>query len=142
MVVVESEENGPDSSRAVAWRRIHDIIEHLGPDGMSSEDSGVDEEGYECMSVRFQEWREELDDMLIIVDNIRSDYPRYFKQNGAKPIKRIPSRKATRRQHPTHRPLNLYAPDWYGNLNKYQQVWNVEAGPAVTFPDLSVLALE
>lgn len=108
---------------------------------MSSEDSGVDEEGYECMFVRFPEWREDLDDMLIKVDNIRHDYPRYFKQNGAKPIKRLPSKKVTKRQHPIHLPTNLYAADWYTSLNDYQK-WSVGAEPKLPFPDLSVLSVE
>lgn len=141
MVTVESQDNGPQSPRAVAWQQIHDIIEYLGPDGMSSEDSGVDDEGYECMLVRDQQWRENLDDMLMKVDDIRRDYPRYFKQNGAKPVKRLPLSKGSRREHPNRLPVNLYAPDWYKDLNDYQK-WSIQAAPKLLFPDLSVLALE
>ena len=77
----------PESDVAV-WRFLEKVLDLLGPDGMSSEDTcdGLPETVFR---VKVLEWRRPMDDHMEIIDNQRVLDRDLFSRQGSRPGKRL-----------------------------------------------------
>ena len=111
---------------AEKWREIYEIINCLGVDGMSSEDSAI-EDGRPIRHVRFFEWRrKEAQDMLALVDSIPSKRPALFKTQGARAVPKVRVQALSKREAPQAYPICYYEPDWYKIQTLYAR-WRTNA---------------
>lgn len=111
---------------AEKWQEIYEILNCLGVDGMSSEESGV-EDGRPVRYVRFFEWRrKEAQAMLALVDSIPSIRPALFKTQGGKPVRKIKAQALSKREAPRTYPVCYYEPNWYKKQTLYAK-WKTDA---------------
>lgn len=74
------------------------MIKDLGPDGMSSDESEIDEHtGREILHVSQMTWRRKVDREMDLVDRQRMTDMELFSKKGAKPATRVRDGKETRR---------------------------------------------
>ena len=104
------------------WEWFASILGHLGPDGMSSDESSV--EGVETVyRVKRLPWRREVAGCMDIIDGQRHKDSDIFATQGTKPIKRVrgtanpQSTRAAVRQLPHP----FYDDDWFDGLNANRQ---------------------
>jgi len=70
------------------WRWLADILEWLGADGMSSDESGMEDEIEIIYHMKVMPWRRDLETELRIIDNQRLVDTDIFAPRGSKPVKR------------------------------------------------------
>lgn len=141
MVIVHKERLGTKSPVYQAWKKIYVILEALGADGMSSEESDNDELGHPCLKVNNLEWRIELSWILSKVDNIRAAQPQLFRSAGAPTKKRVPSGQNSKRTAPAKLPRSLYKQSWLNSRSKHQIDLDIQPSSAhLSFPDAKVVA--
>ena len=70
------------------WRWLADVLERLGTDGMSSDESGMEEEIEIIYHTKVMPWRRDLETELRIIDNQRLVDTDIFAPRGSKPVKR------------------------------------------------------
>ncbi|KAI6106016.1 hypothetical protein EV401DRAFT_1892858 [Pisolithus croceorrhizus] len=94
------------------WQWLSDIVDHLGTDGMSSEDS-EEEDTQTIFQVCGVPWRCEIDKELQFIDSKHKDRA-ISSPRGAKPVKRIwPSNPFPSSHQPVHGlPTAFYKPEW------------------------------
>ena len=78
----EAEEND-----ANIWRWLADILEQLGADGMSSDESGIEDEIEIIYNTKAMPWRKDLETELQIIDDQRLVDMDIFTPRGSKPVK-------------------------------------------------------
>ncbi|KIM61758.1 hypothetical protein SCLCIDRAFT_25568 [Scleroderma citrinum Foug A] len=78
----EAEEND-----ANIWRWLADILEQLGADGMSSDESGIEDEIEIIYNTKAMPWRKDLKTELQIIDDQRLVDTDIFTPRGSKPVK-------------------------------------------------------
>jgi hypothetical protein len=81
-------EKGETPDKSVVWKWLHDMIETLGCDGMSSEESSVEDEINMVYKVKAMPWRRDIDEELKIIDSERIRDPSIFGRQGSRPAKR------------------------------------------------------
>jgi len=112
---MESEADAPE---AAIWEWLLQVIQKLGVDGMSSEDTD-NSNGIETIyRVRILPWRRRIDRELAIIDGKRLHAGDIYHEQGAKPSKHLRSLSAPHsRQKPVCKlPRVLYDNDWYEGL--------------------------
>ncbi|KAI6030078.1 hypothetical protein EDC04DRAFT_2605587 [Pisolithus marmoratus] len=94
------------------WQWLSDVVDHLGTDGMSSEDS-EEEDMQTIFRVRSMPWRCDIDKELRFIDSKHKDRG-ISSPKGAKPVKRIrPSNPfPSARQPVCGLPATFYKPEW------------------------------
>ena len=98
------------------WQYLSNILQTLGKDGMSSEES--DDETHEDIEPGYRPsvlpWRRDIEDELGIIDNQRHVDQDLFSSIGAKPWKRwrSPRNQESRRGPKTGLPRSFYRADW------------------------------
>jgi hypothetical protein len=99
------------------WQRIYHILNWMGKDGMSSEESG-DENGHHVMRVHYFDWRrKDATSMMQLIDSIRTLRPNLFNPNGAKPVARVRIPEPSKRPPPKLYPKSFYDSAWYDSLS-------------------------
>ncbi|KAG1890845.1 hypothetical protein F4604DRAFT_1672841 [Suillus subluteus] len=101
-----------------AWQWLQKLIKTLGDDGMSSEESDV-ENDVECVLwVKNMTWRRRIEQELNVIDNQRVLDDNIFAPQGSKPMKRIraPGNSMTVWSPVTGLPKALYDGKWFGGL--------------------------
>jgi hypothetical protein len=84
------------------WEWIQKVLEYLGPDGMSSEESAI--EGIEKVyRVKIVEWRRNLDKEMDIIDRQRLLDSDIFSPRGSLPVARI---RTGERPHSSRTPVS------------------------------------
>lgn len=121
MVITSKQSFGSKSIIYVTWNQIFLILEMLGPDGMSSEESDHDERGRAYMKVNEFAWRTDLWHILDKVDGIQGRYPQLFHHPGAPARTRVPSGKVSKRPYPDRMPKTLYNTRWYKSLSEFEK---------------------
>lgn len=115
-----SEDCANPTANEEAYSQIHHVIERLGAEGMSSDESDTDSNGMTTFTVKRMVWRAKwLTDMLLMVDK---DYKRtnmFGNQKSGNPARRRERRhgRASVRGPPAKKPRNFYDETWYGNLD-------------------------
>ena len=115
-----------------AWIDSYNIIDKLGIDGQSSDETDEDNEG--VYSVKLLNWRnKQLIKRLNNADEVRRTMNKYgTRRPGTK--RRTRKRRSARdarqtvRPPPTGKPINFYNEDWYMSLTR-QQKKDLNAGP-------------
>lgn len=106
-----------EASDLHVWQWLQNLIETLGEDGMSSEESENDTHGSSIESVcrpRIMEWRRDIEEELRIIDAQRHLDKDIFSPRGAKPVTRIRNSRnpiSTRKPKPGL-PRPLYDDEW------------------------------
>lgn len=108
------------------WAFLHTVVRMLGPEGMSSDESEVEEPGkrlpYKKCRARKRLWRaKELDPYLVLIDAERN-YKNAFGNDlpGTKPRVRERSRRrpSMNSRVPPYLPFNFYDRKWYDGLTE------------------------
>ncbi|PIL30395.1 hypothetical protein GSI_07581 [Ganoderma sinense ZZ0214-1] len=76
---------GDSESDVAVWRFLEKVLDLLGPDGMSSEDT-CDDLPETVFRVKVLEWRRPMDDHMAIIDNERLYNPDWLKAQNAQQI--------------------------------------------------------
>ena len=105
----EAEEND-----ANIWRWLADVLEQLGADGMSSDESGIEDEIKIIYNTKVMPWRKDLETELQIIDDQQLVDMDIFTPRGLKPVKQ---RRGTRNLQTSHRvvaglPWTFYDKEW------------------------------
>ena len=100
---------------APIWQWLCDVIEKLGEDGMSSDESDTDERtGLPIYRVTNMKWRRKMVYELNMVDKLRLVDRDLYSGRGAKPIPRLRDERNSdsRRASPKGIPKKLYSAEW------------------------------
>jgi hypothetical protein len=118
MIALKEEGNAEDLD---AWKWLLELLDHLGEDGMSSEESDVDERtAMEVYYVKEMIWRKNVDHEMSLIDKERIKEKSLYSKKGAKPMSRVRSgnKGHTRRPAPKGRPKKLYEKNWLEGLSE------------------------
>ncbi|PIL28285.1 hypothetical protein GSI_09573 [Ganoderma sinense ZZ0214-1] len=111
---------GDTESDVAVWRFLEKVLDLLGPDGMSSEDT-CDDLPETVFRVKVLEWRRPMDDHMAIIDNERVLDRDLFSRQGSQPGKRLRDGTLKSTRDPVRRlPQQLYNPDWLKAQNAQQ----------------------
>ena len=129
----------PDDKKQVTeeeseWMNIHTLLDTLGPEGMSSDDSNVNDAGNRTFHVKIMEWQN-LDMVWKMVEidkdwNTTNAYGNTRAGNAPRLRKRWEDGRKTSRKAPPHLPINFYNAQWYASLKPGQKK-ELAAGPEV-----------
>jgi hypothetical protein len=100
------------------WRWLESVLEKLGRDGMSSEDSsdeGIGESITRVCRPRVMKWRRDMEQELKIIDNQRTLDRDLFSNKGQRPTLRLRSSKngASTRKAIAGLPRSFYDNEWF-----------------------------
>lgn len=104
------------------WEWLQSVLEHLGADGMSSDESST--ENFETVyRVTNMPWRRALMEGMDIIDRQRHKDADIFTSKGSKPTKRLrgTGNPASKRDPVYGLPRAFYDNKWYEQLNQYHQ---------------------
>ena len=109
------------------WKITADMVEELGPAGMSSDDSELDEKTQRTTyRIRRRPWRaRECKDRLIVIDSDRNVTNAHGgTRPGKPPRERIRAPTSTISEHAPKVgcPKNYYSPEWVSNLGSDRMV--------------------
>ncbi|KAI6013802.1 hypothetical protein BKA83DRAFT_4499841 [Pisolithus microcarpus] len=119
LVKLKMEENEDDVD---AWKWLKDLITSLGERGMSSEESGVENEVEVVLRVKNLPWRRSIERELDLIDLQRLLDGDIFAPQGARPLRRIraPGNPASARPAVKGLPIALYDRSWIAELSQRQ----------------------
>lgn len=122
------------------WVALYDMIRHLGADGMSSEEEGIDQSRHRVRMVHLCIWRADIVPHLCLVDRVRIAHSDLFAKQGAKPLPRVRSKVAGRSPAPPKLAKLLYSSTWYRGLDSWakRKLQACSSSPIVV-PDISSL---
>lgn len=108
------------TKEARTWEFLRDVVETLGTDGMSSDDSGL-EDMAPILHTRAMPWRKNIQHELDIIDHSRSVDADIFSPRGAKATKRIRAHNPvlTSRSPVKNLPASFYNPIWIANHEEF-----------------------
>jgi hypothetical protein len=112
MIELKQEDNAEDLE---VWEFLHDVLQTLGEDGMSSDESDIDTRtGTEVYYNKKMPWRRDVAREMKIIDGERSKDRQIKSRRGAKEVVRIKNgaKGDTRRSAPKGRPKSFYDKDW------------------------------
>jgi hypothetical protein len=133
-MIMVKKKNG-DSDVAI-WEWLKTLLKTLGDEGMSSDDSDIDDRTQtEILHVRKLPWRRSLDKELDIIDSQRRDDQELFTKKGSKPVTRLRHMKelTSRRNAPTEKPKNIFEKSW---LKKQQDQDKLELKGRMVWIDI------
>jgi hypothetical protein len=106
------------SGDLAAWNWIGSLLEILGPDGMSSDESDADAHGPILVAKKVP-WRRDCEQFMEILDDERTNGG-LFKKCGQLPERRVRRLDAndSDRKVPKGLPEALYKPEWVQSLDK------------------------
>ena len=117
MIDLKTEDNAQDLG---AWKWLLDLLDQLGENGMSSEESNIDgRTGMEVYYVKEMTWRRDVQHEMRVIDDERHKEKQLFTHKGAKPVSRIRNgaKGGTRRPAPKGLAKMLYSKDWLEELS-------------------------
>jgi hypothetical protein len=98
-----------------AWEWLRELLLTLQPDGMSSEESDI-EDGQDIYRATIMPWRRgEIANYMQKIDKQRLDKDAGFSERGSKPAKRVRGvqNPKSKRTHVNELPRPLYDDDWW-----------------------------
>ena len=116
IIDIKTEERANDET---IWRWLHTVVEKLGEDGMSSDESDTDSRtGLLIYRVKNMKWRRKMAHELETIDKLRLGDKDIYSQRGAKPTLRIWDDRNNNSQRVTPKglPKKLYCLTWLGEL--------------------------
>jgi hypothetical protein len=112
MIELKREDDADDLD---AWEFLHDVLETLGEDGISSDESDIDTRtGTEVYYSKKMPWRRDVAHEMTIIDRERGKDRQIRSRRGAKEVVRVKNgaKGDTRRSAPTGRPKSFYDKEW------------------------------
>ena len=107
------------------WINHHALLDVLGPEGMSSDESDVDDAGHRMHFVKKMNWRvRDVTMKMAEVDRDRNTANGYGNMRAGNPgrvRKRQADGRNTSRKAPPNLPINLYDVQWYASLTPGQK---------------------
>ncbi len=102
------------------WKWLREVIEHLGHEGMSSEESCVEDGPQIVFRVRRPLWRRNIDKELDIIDAVRIYEPDIYKRQGSKPVQRLRGTGNPTSARPPVKglPRTFYNEDWLAQQHR------------------------
>lgn len=118
---IEQHEEPGDSPDVQRLLFMRDVLERLGKNGMSSDESDEDDDGHPLFRVNYLYWRRDITSWLdrIDEDNRHLDTNPYVAHAGAQPVRRLRRdgedsiENASQRKPVRMLPICLYDADWY-----------------------------
>jgi hypothetical protein len=124
MLSIKAAEKAADTE---IWKWLKELMNRLGEDGMSSEESDV-EDGpngpHSVYRVKKLKWRRDIEQELAIIDALRFKSG-IFTERGAQPVARTRTRNnpTSDREAPKGWPRSLYDRDWFNEKDEeYRQL--------------------
>lgn len=115
-----------EESDVAIWKWLRELLTNLGSDGMSSDDSDVDDERYRNIyRVTFVTWRRhEIAGYMEYIDMQRYEGDHDFSEQGADPRPRVrgPQGMSSGRKPPKRLPRSLYDDDWFEENHRKMSV--------------------
>ena len=111
--------DGNEQNDLHLWKWFASILEQLGSDGMSSEESST--EGVKTVyRVKLLPWRRNVTHVMDIIDSQRHKDADIYPAQGTKPTKRVrgTANPPSTRTAVRGLPRDLYDDDWFHQLNK------------------------
>jgi hypothetical protein len=112
MIDLKKENNAEDIA---VWEWLLGLLDWLGDDGMSSEESETDmQTGLEVYHTKKMPWRRDVRREMGMIDGQRMKDKQVFSKRGAKPVVRIQNgtKGDTRRPAPAGLPKSFYQKEW------------------------------
>jgi hypothetical protein len=119
MVQLKAENESPDLH---IWKWLASVLEHLGDDGMSSDESSI--ENFETVyRVKTMPWRRDIVEYMDIIDRQRHKDADIFTPKGTKPGKRVRGTANPASIHePVHGlPISFYDEEWLQQVDKHRR---------------------
>ena len=116
IIDIKVEEQANDEA---VWRWLHTVVEKLGEDGMSSDESDTDARtGLPIYRVKNMKWRRKMAHELEMVDKLRLQDRHIYSQKGAKPTARFRDDRNSESQRvaPKGLPKRMYSSAWLEGL--------------------------
>lgn len=108
-----------------SWKWIKRIINQLGHDGMSSDDSNCEQETLiiKTLQTRRMPWRRDLTRIIELLDHERRLDKSVFQLQGSLPVPRTRNLQALASSRPMvfELPLAFYDKQWYASLTEEQR---------------------
>jgi hypothetical protein len=126
MVQLKREEGATD---VAAWKWMEQLLQYLGEDGMSSDESDVEGElDTTVFRVKTMLWRRNIDRELDIIDKQRLKDKDLFSPRGSKPGPRIRHylNPPSDRHHVSNLPREFYDDDWFRALAPNERRFSVD----------------
>ena len=96
------------------WAWLLQLVQRLGEDGMSSEETVTEDESNHVFHVKTLPWRRNIDKELRIVDSARIQDPPRFGHSGSRPVLRRRGNDLISVRDPVHwLPKVLYDAGWF-----------------------------
>ena len=112
--------NGNEGEDLFLWKWLVSVLEYLGPDGMSSDESST--EGFETVyRVKNMLWRRNVIDCMDIIGRQRHKDADIFTPKGSKPTKRV---RGTANPPSTREPVRGLPRSFYDDGWFEQQDWH------------------
>jgi hypothetical protein len=103
------------------WKWLRDIVVQLGPEGMSSDESEIEDKVRIVYNAKVLPWRRNIDKELNVIDAGRIENLTTFGRQGSKPVKRYRSNLQSTRKPVEGLPRAFYNGDWYGKCSKQEK---------------------
>jgi hypothetical protein len=111
---------------APIWKWLKTVVETLGHEGMSSDESEPEEDDMDITyRVKLTPWRRVIDKELTIIDSARK-FSSGFARSGAKPVRRIRDHKLLSTRPPVKGLPRSFYDDWWIQSDK-KRILMVEA---------------
>lgn len=106
-----------------AWRWLKSLLDFLGADGMSSDESSGTDRLETIFRVKIMVWRRKMEDCMDIIDQQRIVDPEIYAAQGAKPVKRLRGSENPSSCRPpvTGLPNSLYNEGWLASKSEHYQ---------------------
>jgi hypothetical protein len=127
------------------WKWLRELMNRLGEDGMSSEESGV-EDGpngpHNVYRVKKLKWRRDIEQELSIIDKLRFKSG-IFTERGAQPVTRIrtDNNPTSDRDAPKGWPRSLYDSNWFNEKDEEYRLLTLHVSEE-DFKYMKVMAME
>jgi hypothetical protein len=118
IIDIKVEEQASDEA---VWRWLSTVVEKLGEDGMSSDESDTDTRtGLPIYRVKNMKWRRKMAYELDMVDKLRVQDRDIYSQKGAKPTARFRDDRNSESQRvaPKGLPKRMYSSAWLKGLKR------------------------
>lgn len=104
-----------------AWKWLKSLLDFLGADGMSSDESSSTDRLETVFRVKIMVWRRKMEDCMDIIDQQRIVDPEIYAAQGTKPVKRIrgPENPNSHRLPVTGLPRSLYNEGWLASKSEH-----------------------
>lgn len=130
-----------DSIHRNTWETLYSVAKTLRHDGMSDEESDVDDDGRRVKRVGIVKCRRRMVQELTTIDKVRETHPEFFVHARARvPQVRSGDRKITGQNGFTGRPQSFYEQSWLNSLPSWTRAsLKVKDGDNFPWPDLKAL---